>query len=216
MPSDILKAVEQHRIIAIFRGIAPELAVATAQALYEGGIRMVEVTFNQRSATKFEDTAGAIKAIAAKLDGKLLVGAGTVLTVEEAKAAKNAGATYALSPDMNPAVISAVKEMGMASIPGAMTPTEIAAAWDAGADLVKLFPAGGLGTGYLKDVSAPLSHIPLIAVGGIDLSNLAAFLNAGAKGLGIGSSITNMGLINNGEFAKLADLAREYTEIAKK
>jgi len=175
---------------------------------------MVEVTFNQRSSTKLEDTASAIRAIATKMDGKLLVGAGTCLTAEEAKAAKNAGAIYALSPDMNPAVIAAVKELGMASIPGAMTPTEIAGAWNAGADLVKLFPAGGLGAGYIKDVSAPLSHIPLIAVGGVDLSNLADFLKAGAKGAGIGSNITKMELIKEGKFDKLTALAREYVEAA--
>lgn len=211
MSAFIVSAVREHRIIAILRGVPPEWVADTAQALYEGGIRLLEITFNQSSPTRLEDTARSIRSALGRMAGGMLVGAGTVLTPEEADAAADAGATYILAPDTNPAVIETANRRGVAAIPGAMTPTEIAFAYRCGAAIVKLFPTGNLGTGYIRAVTAPLSHIPLLAVGGVDEHNLHDFLQAGVVGVGIGSNIVKNSLIAEGRFGELTELARRYT-----
>lgn len=216
MDSSILQAVKRHRIIVILRGVKPDQVLTTAEALYEGGIRLLEITFNQSSPAKLETASRSIRAVREAMGGKLLVGAGTVLTAEEVKTAHEAGASYILAPDCNPVVIAAANALGMAAIPGAMTPTEIAVAHNAGAAFVKLFPAGDLGPGYIKAVTAPLSHIPLLAVGGVDVLNLNDYLQAGAIGVGIGSNIADQKFIDAGEYGKLTAQARAYVNAAER
>ena len=132
------------------------------------------------------------------------------MTVEQTQAAKDAGATFILAPNVNFSVLEKARALGMGTVPGAMTPSEIAGAYEAGADVVKLFPAGELGIGYLKAVRAPINHIPLIAVGGVDHKNIGDFIRAGAIGAGIGSNIVNNRLIAEGRFQELTELARLY------
>lgn len=148
------------------RGLEKAYCLPAVQALYAGGIRLVEVTFNQKEPATHKHTLEAIRQIREEMQGKMCVGAGTVTSVELARQAKEAGATFIVSPDTNPEVIAYTREAGMVSIPGALTATEALTAHRAGADYVKLFPAAMLGPAYLKALRAPLNHIRFLAVGG--------------------------------------------------
>ena len=210
---DIKEFVKEQKIVAIVRGVSADRIVPAVKALYDGGIRLVEVTFNQKSPTCIEDTAAAISAISKEFTD-LYAGAGTVMTVEQVEAAYNAGAKYIISPDVNADVIKRTKELGMLSMPGALTPTEIATAHRLGADFVKLFPSGNFGIAYIKAIRAPLSHVPLLAVGGVDENNMADFYKAGICGFGIGSNLVNNKLIEAGDYEGLKALAEKYVAVA--
>lgn len=205
-----LEWVQRSKIIAIVRGLAPEHMLKLADALCTGGIELMEVTFNQARPETWEDTRGAIRAVGAHMAGKMLVGAGTVLTGEQLGMAREAGAKYIVTPNTNPMLIRQAKQVGLCVFPGAFTPTEIVAAHEAGADAVKLFPAGNLGPAYIKAIRAPLSHIPLLAVGGVDEKNAADFMAAGCCGVGVGGNLVNKDWIAAGEWSKIASLAKEY------
>lgn len=205
-----LEWVRERKIIAIVRGLKTEYMLRLADALYAGGIDLIEVTFNQKAPETWKDTAEAIRAIAAHMEGKMLAGAGTVVTQEQLDMARDAGAKYIITPNTNPALIRKVKEYGLVSFPGAMTPSEIEDAWEAGADAVKVFPAGVLGPAYIKAVKAPLSQIPLMAVGGVNEKNCGDFLKAGCCGIGVGGNLVNKEWIENGEWDKITALAGEY------
>lgn len=214
MNTTILEAMKQYRITAILRGIDREHLEPVVEALYAGGIRLLEITFNQGSATRLEDTAAAIARVKGIYGDRLHVGAGTVMSVEEVAAAHRAGAEFILAPNVDEMVIRAAVDRGLCAIPGAMTPTEIAGAYNAGAQIIKLFPAGNLGLGYCKAVMAPLNHIPMIAVGGVDQHNLPLFLKAGFLGAGIGSNLTDRRLIQAGDYQGLKALAEEFMAAA--
>lgn len=215
MKETILEATKRYRITAILRGLRPEQLEPTARALYDGGIRLLEITFNQKSPARLEQTPEAIRLVKQALPEDLRVGAGTVMSPEEVLAAKQAGAEFILAPNVNRDVIRAAVEAGLCAIPGAMTPTEIADAYAAGAQLVKLFPAGNLGLGYCKAVMAPLNHIPMIAVGGVDQHNLPDFLRAGFLGAGVGSCLTPHSLLEKEDYPGLTALAREFVKAAE-
>lgn len=207
----IKQLIDKNKIIAIARGLSKEEMTDTAQALYDGGIRLVEVTFNQSSLTCIKDTAVSIKAIYQKMGDKMCVGAGTVMTINQAQAAVGAGAKYIISPNMDREVIEETKRLGALSMPGAFTPSEAVNAYRMGADYVKLFPAGLLGIDYIKALRAPISHIPIIAVGGIDANNISDFLSSGINGVGIGSSLVNLKLIKEDRWDELIKLANKFT-----
>ena len=183
---DIAEKLRAARLIAILRGTGREAALKTAAALARGGIGLVELPLDQSDQGRTREVLAAISALRKEYEGVLAVGAGTVLSVEQAEMAVEAGAQYIVSPDTNPDVIRRTKALGLLSIPGAMTPTEVVAAHRAGADFVKLFPAGVLGLDYLKALRAPLPHVSLIAVGAIDASNALDYLGAGAVAVGAG------------------------------
>jgi 2-dehydro-3-deoxyphosphogluconate aldolase/(4S)-4-hydroxy-2-oxoglutarate aldolase len=204
----IIEQIEKSKIIAIVRGIEKNKILNVAEALCEGGIRLMEITFNQKNPEKFPDTTEAIKTIAEEFEGRMLVGAGTVTTPELVEMAADAGAKYIISPDTNLDVIRRTLKYGLVSIPGAMTPTEIMATHNAGADFVKLFPSGNLGVDYIKAIRAPISHIRLLAVGGINENNIRQFLDAGMCGAGIGSNLVNGRWIENAEYDKIANAAK--------
>lgn len=213
--SVVNQALAEHKIIAILRGLTREQVEPTVEAMYEGGIRLMEITFNQNSETGVEDTMWAIeKIIGLKLDG-LYVGAGTIMTVAQADAAADAGAAYMLSPNLNISVMNQAHKRGLLTMPGCFTPSEIAAAYAAGADYIKVFPAGRIGPGYLKELQGPMGHIPLLAVGGIDQKNMWKYLDAGAKGVGVGSHITNLVEIQEGKYGNITKRAREYSKQVK-
>lgn len=210
MPNPNLQYIFSQKIIAIVRGLSSETILALAEALYAGGIDLIEVTFDQAAPQTWPDTAKAIRALALESHGRILPGAGTVITLEQYTMARDAGAQYIITPVVDPALITAVKKDGLCAFPGAFTPTEIELAYSAGADAVKVFPAGALGPGYIKAVRAPLPHIPLMAVGGINEENAAGFLAAGAVGLGIGGNLVHKTWIENGEFQRITELAQIY------
>jgi 2-dehydro-3-deoxyphosphogluconate aldolase/(4S)-4-hydroxy-2-oxoglutarate aldolase len=202
----------EHKIVAIARRVPMDRIIETSEALHEGGIRLMEITFDQADPECLRLTPHMIKSLTARFPD-MLIGAGTVMTREQARAAADAGARFALAPNIDPDVIDETLKQNMVSIPGALTPTEVAHAFKLGAAMVKLFPAGDLGTGYLKAIRGPLPHIPLMAVGGVDLTNLADFFKAGAKAAGIGSNVVNNKLIGEGRYDELAELAKAYVKL---
>ena len=208
MKQAVINAIETHKLIAIVRGAAPEKCEKVAQALFAGGLRLMEITYDQKHPETWKDTAAAIGTVAKAFKGKMYIGAGTVTCPELVELTTEAGGQFIISPDVNAAVIRRTNELGPVSIPGALTPTEILTAHSAGADFVKLFPAGTLGTGYLKAVKAPLSHIKMLAVGGVDEKNIASFLGAGAVGAGIGGSLVNSALVEAEAFDRITENAR--------
>ena len=212
MRETIIQEVLNHKIIAIVRGMDQEQTVNIAKALYAGGIRFIEVTFNQKKPEEFYKTADSIRAIREAMGDKMYVGAGTVTSVELVDMAAEAGALYMISPDMDEAVIKRTRELGLVSMPGAYTATEAKKAYNAGADFVKLFPCIGDAPAYVKALCAPLSHIPFLAVGGVDANNANAFIKAGAVGVGVGSSLVNKKWIDAGEYEKITEEAKKMIE----
>lgn len=208
---NVIETIQKEKIITIVRGIAREKLISLAQAMYDGGIRLIECTYDASGNVSDEETAANIEMLAKHFKGKMFVGAGTVLTEKQVELTKNAGGKFIISPDTNPDIIKKTKELEIVSIPGALTPTEIVSAHRAGADFVKVFPVGSMGYGYIKDVKAPLSNIKLLAVGGVDENNMQDFLKAGACGIGIGSGIVKKKLIEENDFEGITELAKTYT-----
>lgn len=210
--NETLEAIKRYKLITIVRGIDGKDVLPLAEALYEGGVRLIEVTFNQsKGAAGIEETAAAIRAVAESGKEGLLAGAGTVLSEEQVRGAAEAGARYIISPNTNPEIIRLTKQLGLVSIPGALTPSEVVVAYEAGADFVKLFPADNLGLGYAKAVMAPLNHIPMLAVGGVNEHNITDFLKAGFCGVGVGGNIVKTALVREGRFDEITSLAKAYT-----
>ena len=208
MRDTVIQWACKEKIIAIVRGIEAEKCLKVAQALYDGGIRMMEITYDQRNPDSWETTAASIGEIAKAFEGRMLVGAGTVTTTHMVELTHQADGLFIISPNVNEAVIRRTRELGMVSMPGALTPTDVVTAWEAGADIVKLFPISTFGPGYLKAIKAPLSHIPMMAVGGINEKNIAEYLAAGAIGVGVGGNLANKSWIDAGEYHKITEVAK--------
>ena len=215
MKAEVIKKIENEKIIVIVRGVEREKLVPLAEAMYEGGIRLLEITYSQNGEISDEEIAERIKLLSERFAGKMLIGAGTVLTKKQVRLTKRAGGKFIISPDVNKGVIKESVKLGLASLPGALTPTEIAAAHAAGADFVKLFPITNLGVSYFKAVKAPLSAVKFLAVGGIDDGNVREYLDAGISGFGIGSNIVNKKLIDASDFKAITELAKKYVEAIK-
>lgn len=209
---DAMEWIRKYMAIAIVRGLGPAPMEALAEALCAGGVRMMEVTFDQARPETWPDTAASIRMLGHRFAGRLLAGAGTVMTAQQLHLAADAGARYIISPNVNEAIIRETRALGLVSLPGALTPTEIAAAYEAGANAVKVFPAGELGPGYIKAVRAPLSNVPLLAVGGVNEKNCASFIEAGCAGVGVGGNLVNKQWIENGEWYKITALAAQYAQ----
>ena len=211
---EIEKTVRDGRIVAIIRGFAPDTCLRLAEAYAKGGIRLVEVTFNQKSPESWKDTAAAIRAIKERFAGELRVGAGTVLTEAQLSMCDDAGGEYMITPNINVELIRECVRRGLVAMPGALTPSEAVAAHEAGASFVKIFPAGSLGPGYVKAICAPLSHIPFLAVGGVGPNNVADFIKSGCVGAGVGGNLTNKEWIAAGAWDKIEETARLLVERA--
>ena len=210
MQSDIISAIRKNKIIAIVRGVESSRLIPLAAALYDGGIRLMEITYSADGSISDDETAANIGSLAKHFSGKMYIGAGTVLTQEQVKRTSDAGGQFIISPNTDTKVISYTKKLGMVSIPGALTPSEAETAKLAGADFVKLFPVTNMGASYVKAITAPLSHIPFLAVGGVTPQNVREYLDAGVCGFGIGSNIINKKYIDSGDYSKITELAREY------
>lgn len=203
-PETLLPARQPIAIIRL-----PDLthAVSLSRALVEGGIRVLEFTLTNRTALS------ALERVRADLPAEVLVGAGTVLDAEEARTSILSGAQFLVTPAYLPAVVAHGRQAGTPVLCGALTPTEILAAWQAGAALVKVFPAGRLGPSYIKDVRGPLPKIPLVPTGGVDLDNCAAFLDAGAYTVAVGSSLIDLPLVAAQDWQGLTARARQFVEV---
>ncbi|MUT67766.1 bifunctional 4-hydroxy-2-oxoglutarate aldolase/2-dehydro-3-deoxy-phosphogluconate aldolase [Paenibacillus sp. NEAU-GSW1] len=207
--STMLEQLLEHKIVAILRGIEDRHADAAGQALIDGGIRLMEITMNTPGA------AVMIERWRSNFDGKAWVGAGTVLDLDMAKTAADAGAQFLISPNLDEAVIAYGRERGLSVWPGVMTPTEIVKAWKAGADAVKIFPMGTLGTKYLAEIRGPLDQIPMIATGGVDLHNIAEYFKSGANAVGMGGKLVNLEWIREGRHEQVTERAKQFVEAVR-
>ncbi|MFC6102216.1 bifunctional 4-hydroxy-2-oxoglutarate aldolase/2-dehydro-3-deoxy-phosphogluconate aldolase [Olivibacter domesticus] len=199
----VLAQIVENKIIAIIRGANPTDVIHIVEALYEGGIRLLEITMNSA------EPLVVIEQVADKLGDKMVIGAGTVLDANMARDAVRAGARFILSPILDEEVINATKSLGIVSIPGAYTATEIYKAHKAGADIIKVFPATS--PSYLKDIAGPLPQIPLLPTGGITLDNVRDYKRAGAIGFGIGSSLVDTKQEITAQYlSKLRDTAQKF------
>ena len=210
---EVIRKIEEKKIIAILRGIPEEKLIPFAQAMYDGGIRLLEIPYSADGSITDEETALQIKHLVQHFEGRMYVGAGTVLNQEQVRLTKAAGGVLIISPNTDRKVIFETHLCGMVSIPGAFTPSEICDAYSMGADFVKLFPIASVGDEYIRAVRAPLSHIKLLAVGGITENNMLDYLKAGVCGFGLGSNLVDKKMIDELDFEGITQLAKRYTEI---
>lgn len=192
-----LDYILENKLVAILRGVPTAQLEKVVEAIYRGGIRVLEITLNT------EDALRQIKSISEKFSGKMLIGAGTVLDLEGARAAKDAGAKFLISPGLDEEVVRMSKEQGLVAIPGAFTPTEVMRAHKAGADIVKIFPVSN--AEYIRNISAPLNGIKMMPTGGVNLSNIKQFKEAGAVAFGIGSALVTKTSVVDDDFLAAID-----------
>jgi len=204
-----LQRILDTAVVAVLRATSGEQLVDVAQALLAGGVQVMEVTFTVPKAHR------VIEKVADALGDKIVLGAGTVLDPETARAALLAGAEFIVSPAVNLDVIRMCKRYSKLVMPGALTPTEVITAWEAGADIVKIFPSDITGPKYLKALHGPLPQVRLMPTGGVNLETAADFLKAGAVALGIGTSLVDPKTVAAGDWHAIEALAKQYVEIVK-
>jgi len=209
---EVLALIQEEKLVAILRGVPMDRIDGVVGALVRGGVRVLEFTFDHAEKDCVKQTAEKIRRTVEKFGDEVVVGCGTTLNVEEVEAAYDAGACLMISPNVDMAVIRRAKQLGMVAMPGALTPTEIVAAYEMGADIVKLFPAGELGLGYIKAVRGPLKHIPMSAVGGVKPENVKEYLDAGVCGFGVGGPLVLSAAVKSGDDAAIEERAKAFTE----
>jgi 2-dehydro-3-deoxyphosphogluconate aldolase / (4S)-4-hydroxy-2-oxoglutarate aldolase len=203
--------IERVGLIPVLRARDAAQAHAVVEAMIAGGVTVVEVTMTVPGAVHL------MKELRKEYGAKLLLGSGTVTTADQAAATIDAGAEFVVSPSFHPAVVAKTRELGKLSIPGALTPTEVVTAWDAGADYVKIFPCSAMGgASYLKSLLAPFPHLKLIPTGGVTLQTAESFLGAGARALGVGSDLVNLSAIDAGTPDIITEAARAYLNVVAK
>lgn len=200
--TDVVRAIEQSGVVAVIRLKDARKLRSVVDALIEGGVTAMEVTMTVPGAV------GLIEQLAKDLPGGFQLGAGTILDPETARQVILAGATYLVSPTLNLKTIELAHRYDVAVMPGCFTPTEILTAWEAGADVIKVFPATTLGPGYIKDVKAPLPQIKLMPTGGVTLTNAGDWIKAGACAVGVGSNLVDARALEANDFAQIAENAR--------
>lgn len=209
---EAVEIVKKEKLVAILRRVPREKLLRVVDALCAGGVRVLECTFDHDQPDFVQENCEKIAAVVHAYGDDLLVGCGTAMSVAEAEAAVSAGARLVISPSIDLAVVEKTRALGAVSMPGALTPTEIAAAWNAGADFVKLFPAGELGLAYIKAVRAPLCHIPMTAVGGVKPENVADFLSAGVAGFGVGGQLVPASAVETDDYGAIRARAEAFTQ----
>ncbi len=205
----VIKRIGELGVVLIVRCETEDEAVNGIRAVVEGGIRAVEVTFTVPGAP------GVIRRVKHDLGDSVLLGAGTVLTAEEAEDAVDAGATYLIAPNTDEKVIGAAKRLGVPIIPGAFTPTEIVRAWDMGADAIKIFPASVGGPAYIRALKQPLPNIPMIPTGGVDERTVGEFFRAGAFAVGAGGALFDRKRLQAKDYAGMTEVAKRFSAALK-
>lgn len=213
MKNKTISEILDNKVIIILRGVEREKLIPLLEALYSGGIRLAEITYSADGGTPDAVVANNIRLLSEAFDGRMTVGAGTVLTKEQVRLTAEAGGKFIISPDTNEAVIKESVRLGLVSIPGALTPTEAQSAHSYGADFVKLFPISSLGPSYIRAITAPLSHVRFLAVGGVNERNVGDYIRAGAVGVGIGGSLTS--LLSENNYEAITEMARKYVEAVR-
>lgn len=204
-----LELIKETGVVAIVRGTAPDAVLKVADALYAGGVRAIEVTMN---------TAGVIdiiRTVSTGVGDKMLVGAGTVLDAQAATMAILAGAQFIVAPNLDEEVVRTTHAHGKLAVPGVLTPTEVVQAWKLGASIVKVFPAGSAGPRYFRELRGPLSHVDMMAVGGVTVETAGDFIRAGAVALGVGSELVDKTAVADGRFEVLTEKARAFIQAVR-
>jgi len=210
MKTDVIKHIRETGVIPVVRATTADEAMRAIDAIREGGISVLEITMTVPGAIKL------IEEVTKRYGNDALVGAGTVLDPETASACISSGAKFIVSPALNLETIARCRELDIAVMPGALTPTEVVQAWNAGADFVKVFPAGAVGgASYLKSLKAPLPQIELVPTGGVSLKTAADFIRAGAAALGVGADLVDIKAIREGQSALITERAKQFIEIVR-
>jgi 2-keto-3-deoxy-6-phosphogluconate aldolase len=207
--------IENKKLIVVARGVYGDDLIKLAKALYDGGIRLLEVAFEQNVKNGIVKTGEALMLLQSVCPPDMALGVGTVLCVEQAEAAVSAGAQFIVSPNVDTEVIAYAKQSGLVSIAGAMTPTEMVAANRAGADYIKIFPAARLGIGFIKDVCTPLSHIKFVAAAGITEENISDFFTVGCTAAAVSGRLVDKKEIKSGNFKELSRRAAAFSKIVE-
>jgi len=203
----VLEDLTAGGIVPVIRAESADTAVKIVEALVAGGIRTLEITMT------VPDAIGAIRTVAERFGRDVLLGAGTVTSRALAEGSIDAGAEFLVTPCVVPEVIAVARERGVAVLPGAMTPTEVFAAWSAGGDIIKIFPASNVGgASYLKALKGPFPHIKLCPTGGVNLQTIGDFVKAGASAVGVGGELVSKAAIDRGDFDEITRLASEYVK----
>ena len=207
---EVIKRIVDCGVLPVVRAASPDEAKAVIKAIIAGGITTIEVTMTVPGAV------GLIAELSAEYQDEILIGAGTVMDPETARDCIAAGARFIISPALNFDTIVYCNEVETVVMPGALTPTEVVNAWDAGADFVKVFPAGAMGgASYLKSLKAPLPHIKLIPTGGVSQTTAADFVRAGASAVGVGSDLADLQALREGNSASVTEKARNYMDLVR-
>jgi 2-dehydro-3-deoxyphosphogluconate aldolase/(4S)-4-hydroxy-2-oxoglutarate aldolase len=204
----VLSFIKDVGIVPVVRTSSAESAVRAIEAIYAGGIRAAEITMTVPGAVE------ALEAVADRFGDKIVLGAGTVLDPESARIAMLAGAEFFVTPSLKPATIEMVKRYGKVMMPGALTPTEVLTAWEAGADIVKVFPCGNVGgPKYIKALKAPFPQIEMIPTGGVNLETAGEFLKAGACAVAVGAELVDAKTIKEGRYEVFEERARRFLQV---
>lgn len=206
----VIETIRAVGVIPVVRAQSADEAIAAIDAIREGGIPILEITMTVPGAV------GVIEEVSRRYGNEAVVGAGTVLDGETARTCILAGARFVVSPSLNLETIEVCRRYGIAVMPGALTPTEVVQAWSAGADFVKVFPAGAVGgASYIKSLKAPLPQIELVPTGGVSLKTAADFIKAGASALGIGADLVDVQAIRDGKQSVITERAQEFVRIVR-
>jgi 2-dehydro-3-deoxyphosphogluconate aldolase/(4S)-4-hydroxy-2-oxoglutarate aldolase len=207
---EVRKRIVEVGIVPVVRASSSLQAMSAARAVCDGGIPIVEMTMTVPGAV------GVIAELSRSLGERVLIGAGTVLDADAARQCVEAGAQFLVSPGFDAKTVQFARERGILIMPGSLTPTEVITAWRAGADFVKIFPAGNVGgPSYIKALKAALPQVPMIPTGGVNLATAAQFLAAGASALGIGGELISAAAMKEGNYQAITDSARQFVEIVK-
>ncbi|HEU4768397.1 MAG TPA: bifunctional 4-hydroxy-2-oxoglutarate aldolase/2-dehydro-3-deoxy-phosphogluconate aldolase [Pyrinomonadaceae bacterium] len=208
--NEVLQTIRDIGIIPVVRAQSADEAMRAIDAIREGGVSILEITMTVPGAV------GVIEQVSARYGSEAVVGAGTVLDGETARTCILAGARFVVSPSLDLETIEMCRRYGVAVMPGALTPTEVVQAWSAGADFVKVFPAGAVGgASYIKSLKAPLPQIELVPTGGVSLKTAADFIKAGASALGVGADLVDVKAIREGQQSVITERAREFVRIVQ-
>jgi len=208
MPETTAEIIERVGLIPVLRAKSVAQGRAVVDAMIAGGITIVDVTMTVPGAIDL------LKELKKAYGSELLLGSGTVTTADQAQATIDAGAEFVVSPSLHPDVVRVTKTNNKISCPGALTPTEVITAWNAGADYVKIFPCSAVGgASYLKSLLAPFPHLKLIPTGGVTLQTAESFIKAGARALGVGSDLVNLAAIDAGHAETITETARAYLKV---
>lgn len=204
--ADTYKIIKDTGIVVIMRGIGEEEALHAVEALCEGGVKAIEVTFNTPGADRI------ILSLLKRFKDEVIVGAGTVTSAASAVRALECGAEFVLAPNTDSEVVMTVKRYGKLMVPGALTATEVLKCYDLGADIVKIFPVSSLGPKYIKDLRGPYDYIDMMPVGGVDVKNVGEFIKAGSIAVGVGGSLIKKDLLADKNYKAIGELAKKFVD----